>query len=331
MKTCRMLSVLIPCYCVSVGLAVGQDGSQVTRHSSAAAAKPVTAQVLQIFTLKHASAEQVLPIAQGLLIKVSDRSGQPTRFAVDARKNSLIVYGDQEMLAGVKALLLDLDKPDSHPERPEPQLTIIKLYHANPHEVLRAMEELSLKGVVAKYADDRTKTLFVRGGDEALAQLKIVVDQLDVASPAPKPRANVSLRIVWLVDKSLAGGDAAPVPNDLNGPIEKLRKQVDIGELRMATQMLVTINPGEETQFHSAATAKLKQLVDLSFTGVVTQNKQGENQLHVQLNANEKIRPHQICSLSTTCSGVFQGQPVIVGMTTVDSQPSVFVIEVLPN
>jgi Bacterial type II/III secretion system short domain len=335
MKTWRTLTVLTLCVSVGAAAAVGQDTPQnaPTQEAPKPAARAVGSapqKVIKIFPLKYIQASQALETILPLLGKGTGASEKAARFAVDTHSNAVIAAGDQETLRLVEALLPALDKPQNHREGSEPPLTIIKLHYANPIDVAMAMNKLELKGVSACYADERTKTLFVKGTDEAIAQLRKLVTQLDLAAPTSHG-PDLSLRIVWLVDKSQAGAESAPVPNDWNPAIENLRKQVNFGELRMATQVVVTFTPVEGAKFESTATAKLKQTSLLHVAGLFTQSAQGGRQLQLQLSAKEEGTPQEICKVNTTCSAALHWQPVIVGLTTVNSQPSVFVIQFIPD
>jgi type II secretory pathway component GspD/PulD (secretin) len=331
MKSCRILILPILCVSAWAAAAVGQESPQKPPlNKEAVQPKPVAPageQVLKIFRLQHLPASDLQFTANELLGESEDGSGKAARFAVDARNNSLIAVADQRTLQSVGALALALDKPPEPPEGPEPRLKTIKLQHADPNDVMTAMQQLSLNGVVASYPDERTRTLFVKGPDDAIARLMTLVQQLDVASPATPRVPNVSLRIVWLVDKSLAGTDSAPVPDDWNSAIENLRKQVKFDELRMATQIVVTFAPVEGAKFESTATAKLKTKSGLHAAGLFAHKEQGGSQLRLQLSAKVEETGEEICNVSTTCSGALQWQPVIVGMTTANSQPCVFVIQ----
>jgi hypothetical protein len=312
--------------------APGQDAPKNSpRPTEAASVKQVTDQTLHVFRLQHTAARHALAAVQEICGQPKAGSGKSSRFAVDERANRLIVYSDPETLRIVADLVMALDKPQDPEQASEPRLKIIELRHVHPLQVVKEIERLSPNGLVAVFGDPRTKTVFVKATQDAFAQVSTLVDRIDAASPAPMPRADLALRIAWLVDKSLTVGEAAAVPHDLSEPIEKLRKQIDLGELRMATQMVITVNPAVVTEFQSAATAKLKQTADLRVSGMVVQGDQGEDQLQLQLTATQQSRPQPICKVHTACSGVFQGHPVVVGMTTVDSLPCVFVIEILPN
>jgi hypothetical protein len=341
----RLTLTLILCMCGLTISAFGQESPKRGPTEEEKAHAPVAAPdepTLYIFPLHEAQAEQVLQMIQSVLVKtqdgVKDNTHRPSpRFAVDTRLNRIIAFVDRPTKRAIEALLLKLDQPVNRPSA-EPKVMALKLHFASPSDVQTAMNQLSLNlDGLNSYADERTKTLFARGPEEGIARLKALAERLDVAPATARPREAVSLRIVWLVDKSLAGADAAPVPNEWTGSIERLRKQVGFGELRMATQMIVGFDPVDGAQFESTVLVKVQQPCMLEASGRMSQKGPGDPQLRLQLSAktlpqaDHEGKLKELCKLDTTCSGALQWQPMIVGMTTVGSQPSVFVIQFLPN
>jgi hypothetical protein len=341
----RLTLTLILCMCGLTISAFGQESpkrgptEEERAHAQPAAPNEPT---LYTFPLHEAQAEQVLQTIQSVLVKtqdgVKDNAHRPSpRFAVDTRLNRIIAFVDPPTKRLIEALLLKLDQPVERASA-EPKVMALKLHFASPGNVLEAIHQLVFdqRGINC-YADERTKTFFARGTEEGLTRLKALVERLDVAPTTTRPRECVSLRIVWLADKSLAGPDAAPVPNEWAGSIERLRKQIGFGELRMATQMVVGFDPVDGAQFESTALVKLQQPCMLEASGRMNQKGPGDSQLRLQLSAktlpqaNHEGKLTELCKLDTTCSGALQWQPMIVGMTTVGSQPSVFVIQFLPN
>jgi Bacterial type II/III secretion system short domain len=341
----RLMLSLILCTC---GLTISAFGQPSPRHRPAEEEKsraPVAASdepTLYCFPLHDVQAELALRMIQSVLVKTQDGAKSNAnqvspRFAVDTRMNRILAYVDRPTEKAIAALLLKLDQPLER-DSPGPKLTALKLRYASPSDVQAAMNQLSLnESGVMSYADERTKTFFARGPEEGIVRLKALVERLDVAPPPARPREGVLLRIVWLVDKSVAGADAPAVPDDYKSPIERLRKQLGFGELRVATQMVVSFDPVDGAQFESTALVKFQQPCVLEASGRMSQKGPGEPQLRLQLSAktlpqaNHEGKLKELCKLDTTCSGALQWQPMIVGMTTVGSQPSVFVIQFLPN
>jgi len=341
MKSNRFLLCLIVCVCAKTVPVLGQESPKdapISAKPTPLKARAPEEREVHVFRLQYAQASSALDAIQSLLglteqdlaRKPLANAGQKPRFAIDTRLNRLIAFVDEPERRAVEALLRKLDQPQEQAGGTVSRLKIFRLRHARADDVESAIQKLSLdKGIVASYADARTNTLYVTGNEEAIADLGTLIDRLDVPTIASKPRENVALRVVWLVDKTLAGNDAAPVPSDWKDSIERLRKQVDVGELRMATQLVITFNPAAGARFRATAEAKLKQLATLTVEGTYTQK--GEPQLQLELNARYEANEPHICNVQTTCSGALQWQPVILGATTFNSQPSVFVIQLLPK
>ncbi len=333
----RIMLTLILCTCGLTISAFGQESpkrgptEEEKAHAQPAAPNEPT---LYIFPLHDVQAELALRMIQSVLVKTQDGAKTNAdqvapRFAVDTRMNRIIAFVDRPTKNAIMALLLQLDRPQEHGSA-EPKLMALKLHFASPSEVQAAIHQLVLdQSGFNSYADERTRTFFARGTEEGITRLKALVERLDVAPPTARPRDGVLLRIVWLVDKSVAGADAPAVPDDCKSPIERLRKQLGFGELRMATQMVVSFDPVDGAQFESTASAKAKRLLVLRASGRVSQKVPGERQLRLQLIG--QAENENLCNLDTTCSGALQWQPMIVGMTTVNSQPSVFVIQFLAD
>jgi hypothetical protein len=310
--------------------------NQPTKEEQSQAKVAATSEpAVWVFSLRYIQPDWALMMLQSMLGKAPDdappnlRRGAP-RFAVDNRMNRLIVFADRPTRQTIEALLLKLDQPEERAENTKPRMLAIHLKFADASSVEAGLHRLSLDSVEC-YADQRTKTLIVKGPEEAMAQVATLVTKLDVAPPGEQPREGVLLRIVWLVDKSLTGPEAASIPEEWKTPIEHLRKQLGFGELRMATQMVVGLDPVDGAQFESTASTKLKQGCVLQASGRISQKVPGERQLRLQLSAQVEGAKENLCKLDTTCSAALQWQPMILGMTMVNSQPSVFVIQFLPN
>jgi Bacterial type II/III secretion system short domain len=333
----RITLSLILCTCGLTISAFGQPSPKRGPTEKEQAHAPVAAAdepVLHVFRLHDVQAELALQMIQSMLVKTpegapADAHRRSPRFAVDTRANRILALVDRPTMNAIEAMLLQLDRPQER-ESAGPKLMALKLRFASPSEVQAAIRQLVFdQSGINSYADERTRTFFARGPEEGIARLKALVERLDVAPPPARPREGVLLRIVWLTDKSVAGADAPAVPDDYKSPIERLRKQLGFGELRVATQMVVSFDPVDGAQFESTASAKAKRLLVLRASGRVSQKVPGERQLRLQLIG--QAENENLCNLDTTCSGTLQWQPMIVGMTTVNSQPSVFVIQFLAD
>lgn len=275
-------------------------------------------------------AENALEIIRNLLQPKGEK-GDRTRFAVDGERNSLIASGDPETLRIVEALILKLDK-EAPPRSLEPIWVEFKLHHVEPPIVQRALKELGITGMNC-FADSRTNAVIVRGQKDKIERAAKLIRVLDNDAEPPKapPATDFAIRFVWLVDKSLATDESPSVPADLADAIAVLRKKMGIGNLRLATQMIANLPSTDDAICNLSGTAAQDFYLELH--GIWNRNG-GDNRLNVVFSASRSDRNNNqrvICKLETTCSGLVPGRPTIVGMTTVNSVPSVLVIELLPK
>jgi hypothetical protein len=339
-----VLCVLFPCAAVTLaddaavprrandGQLAAPPGQVGRDKQTKSAVKPNAAEahpnyILQVIDLHYIRAEAALPIVRDIFVAKGSDSWMRPRFAVDEVKNRLIAWGDRETMREVLALILRLDQQGSSSPS-EPQTKTFEFRYIEPNAAQKAVRELGLTGLTS-VADSRTKSLIVNGRKDAVDRVAKLVHVLDV--PPPESRAaDASIRVVWLVDKSLATDETPPLPSDLVDAVAGLRKKMGIGELRLATQMIANIASTGDSNFDLSGTAV--QNFHLEMIGTLTRNG-AESRLNVDFSATRGDRNGQrpMCSLNTTCSGLVPGRPVIVGMTTVNSQPSVLVIELLPK
>jgi hypothetical protein len=281
--------------------------------------------VLQIFSMQNIRAGAALAIVRDVFVaKGTDRHEQP-RFAVDEQQNRLIASGDRQTLLQVGALVQRLDEKEI--AVPQKVSTVFELRYIDPQEAEAGLRQFGFEGV-RTMANARTKSLIVNGPREAIERVHKLISSLD--APPPAPRAdNVAVRIVWLVDKSLATENTPPVPADLDASIAALRKKMEIGEMRTAAQMMVNVNPLESAPFKISGTADLVRKADLQLTGVIAGAE--SNRMNLQFSATEEQGGKPVCRLNSTTGSLVSGHPIIVGMTTMDSHPSLVVIELLPK
>jgi hypothetical protein len=315
-------------FCVLAGVCanrVAADEPQKAPDKAVPTTGAAPDHVLQIFSMQNIRAGAALVIVRDVFVaKGTDPHEQP-RFAVDEQQNRLIASGDRQTLLHVGALVQRLDEKEM--AVPQKISTIFQLRYIDPQEAEAGMRQLGIEGL-RTMADVRTKSLIVHGPKEAIERVRKLISSLDTP-PATRRADNVAVRIVWLVDKSLATENTPPVPGDLDSPIAALRKKMEIGELRTATQMMVNVDPVESAPFNVSGTASLLRKVDLELTGVIAGAE--SNRLNLQFSATEEQGGKPVCRLNTTTGSLVPGNPVIVGMTTMDSHPSLVVIELLPK
>jgi Bacterial type II/III secretion system short domain len=283
---------------------------------------------LQVINLQHIRAEAALPIVRDIFVARGSNSWMRPRFAIDEVNNRLIAHGDPDTLRAVLALILKLDQQGNSGED-EPKTVVFELKNTNPEMAQKAVRELGLTGLTS-VADPRTKTLIVNGLKNAVARAKTVVNVLDAPPPASHA-SDILIRVAWLVAKGQAMPNAAAVPSDLAPAVDSLRKKLQIGELATASQMVINLDSNDANTFNSSGTANLNELYALQLSGNLTQSESHTYQIFVQFHVAQEKGGRMVCGLNTTCSNLVPNHPVLVGMTTLNSLPSLFVIELLPK
>jgi type II secretory pathway component GspD/PulD (secretin) len=325
MKT-RIVSAIMFCLLAGVcadRVTADEPSKATDKQPHAAGAAPD--RLLKIFSMQNIRAQAALAIVRDVFAAKGTDLRELPRFAVDEQQNRLIASGDRQTLLRVEALIAKLDEKENVASTKVS--TILELRYIDPQEAETGIRQLGIEGV-RTMAIARTKLLIVNGPKEAVERAKKLVFSLD--RPPDTPRAdNISVRIVWLVDKSLATENTPPVPRDLDSTIAALRKKMEIGELRTATQMMINVNPLESAPFNVSGTASLVRKAHLQLTGVIAGSE--SNRMNLQFSATEEQGGKPVCRLNTTTGFLVPGNSVIVGMTTVDSHPSLVVIELLPK
>jgi hypothetical protein len=272
-------------------------------------------QEIKIFNLQNIRANEAINV---LSMAFKDT---PVRFAVDERANSIIAVGAKETLSLVEPVLMRLDDKETI-KASERKVVILQLKNAPASVILDALQNAEFDGVSVR-AVEHQNSLLVVGTDESIERIKRLVKELDVSGVTPEME-DAQLRVVWLVDRSLAKDDAQQVPADLLRPIEKLAQKLGLGELRTAAQFVVNVGHMDRDRFSATGTAMLYEEYNLNFAGAINVRSQ---LLEVEIAARAgKADP--ICTLNTTVKAT-PGHPVILGMSTVASKASIFVVEIL--
>lgn len=310
-------------------LTVNQQSDTVKNEAAVAEIK-----VFQLQFLNPVDAVQILT----LILGVPTANDSPNsnvikpRFAVDERTKAVIAIGKKETLLAVEALLLLLDaKP-----KPAAASTVWHFFYlknASPQSVQAAIEDFAPEFKVR--IDNRTRSVMVdapaaaRGEPaDGLSRVEELIKMLDVPMVTA---ADLPIRVVWLVESSLIKDGADPVPPDLSGSIDALRKKVGLGELRTAAQTIVRCVADDVSKFETSGTTNLKIPMSFEFQGQVKHNGSGRYRLQIRGSTKNTGKETETCQLSTTCASIGIGQPVILGTTAIDSQASVFVVQILEN
>lgn len=162
-----------------------------------------------------------------------------------------------------------------------------------------------------------------------------VSTQLEILDPEPPHElaGDLQIRLVWLVG-GLADDAAAVPPADLESVTRELEK-MGVTNLTMAAQLVVNVTEGEK--FSVSGTAKVNEPCSLQAAGLLGRTSleqppagisADESWLRLEISARvtggEQRQP--LCTLQTTVKAPI-GQSVVLGITPVQSKPSVFVLQ----
>jgi hypothetical protein len=250
--------------------------------------------------------------------------------AVEPRMKALIAKGDDEQLKQVEALLLNLDE-NAQADKSRSEFATIRLKNM---PVGQFMAQFSHQfGAVVGQADERTNSLILEGPEPEVAKIEKLISTLDTPGTwkDSADTNDVSIRMVWLVGKAIATEKSPPVPIDLAPAIDALQKKTGIDDLRMAAQILVHKSPNESADFNASGTAVFSTVYRITFSGSVKRNTSNKYSMKIHAKASSLHDDTPICEIDTQCRTLVPGRPVILGTSTVSSQPSVFVIQILEN
>ncbi len=276
-----------------------------------------SAEVLKIYKLQHAQAHQ---IAEVLLEVYRDLiQGKLLKISADQRVNSLIISGDPETLPAVEALIKELDGAQRKDQ--EKTVTYVELKALRPEIAVNLHPSPSLDLTVQILGRDM---VVVRGPKDRVAQYTRELKDLDRAHS--KPSYDVTIRVVWLVSADLLAGDHVAIPADLKEAVNKLSDKLDLGQLQSAGQFMITHRNSKGSRFEGSGTAKFEGGCEIKIGGNVQLVEKQLAKLFIE--ASAKSGKRTICEMSSTISAPV-GHPVILGMTPIDSQPSLFVVQVM--
>lgn len=278
---------------------------------------------VKVFQLAHLSPK----VASNIILDLFSSGNSPglgeIRVAVDERSSALIVTGSNNALMVVEALLLRLDVPDSTSDEERSLLQVFQLRNLPASVLSDALSVLQLKNLRMK-SDSVGNKLIVHGHPDEINKVKDLVQILDEGDSQSKLNDPV-IRVVWLVDESLAPEDAAPVPVDLMPAVMRMTDRTGLGALRTAAQMMVSVTAVDVGQFVSSGSVELTEHCEMQVKGRLDTRT---GRIEIEIQASDAASNVSLCSLSTIVRAT-PGRPVILGMTPVGSKPCLFVIELI--
>lgn len=289
---------------------------------------------IKVFTLKNASASQSLNVINNLV-------GAGVQVTADDRTNSLIATGPKKELEMLEALLIRMDQVQTGDSM---TLRVYPLKHASPENTVNTLNSLGLGALYSM--DTENRRLLVRGDEEVHKAIEEMLQTIDAPKEKPKPQP-MQLRIVWLVEEKLAGKDAREPAKNLEKVITVLNDKLGVTNLKMAAQLLVTIDPTKDDRdepFTAHGTTSLQEglSVRLEVVGQIIGQEDGKPTIQLSIeasqpdaNADQAFRGRSntpsnrtLTSLTTKVAAP-AGHSIVLGMTPIHSTDSVFVLQVL--
>lgn len=257
--------------------------------------------------------------------------------------DALILAGDPKTVGELQQSIKELAKTlnalaaqRAEERQPPAHVTVFQLAHVKAEQARDDIMRLNLPDV--RFATDpKQNRLLAQGSEEALNQVRTVLEILDVPARATDATENLQVRFVWLVSKELAGEGGRAPSEDLAEVLTALKK-AGVGELAMAAQAIVNVRAAG-TGFDANGTAEL-QLGRTLFRaeGHLMDRTEEAARVEVSLTAErESSDPEQprlrgqvrpLTSLRTAITAR-PGQAIVLGMTPIDSMDSIFVIQLL--
>jgi hypothetical protein len=293
---------------------------------------------LKVFSLRNIPAQD----AQEAVITFV---GPSVRISSDPITNSLIIKGRAEDVLTIQALLQKLDEMRANEN--QFQVTSIELEHITPQKAIGILKELRTAASIA--VDETRNRLLASGDTRDIEHLQTIIEMVDIPEEKTVGHA-VQIRLVWLMEDKTDGEASEAPPSDTE--IEKVsrvvEKRLGLWQLKKVAQHVVTVEPnaaGEPAQFTVRGSADLNDGVtaDLEFEGVLTSGADGRPQLEIVVSANQRpevidtpgggrmsSQPgRELASLNTKVSAP-ERHSVVLGVTSMHSTSSVFILQVLP-
>lgn len=142
-------------------------------------------QITQVYRLKHASVQELVPILRPLLPPTS-------HFAAHATSNTLVFTDSRANVRRILEIIASIDQPDRRSD-----IRVVFLDHARANDLVTVLTQLANNmnapsgefqstQQVSVQADEATNALIINAPDTEYNLLQAVVDQLDIERPTQK-------------------------------------------------------------------------------------------------------------------------------------------------
>ena len=330
------------CILLCVSMLV-MTASRVSAQADPALTRPQLGSEIQLIPLKFADAADVANVLNQLLgAHMGPGSmagmGPGVQIVAEQRTNALLISAPPTVIEQVKAFVEKLDQVPLVPVDTR-QIKIFSLVHVEPSSSLLKM--LSVVDTDARVAFDPDRKIIVAAGSgaalDAIEAFLMRIDQLPAGERSAGETApqELQVRIVWLAG-DLENEPATMPPPDLENVVRELGK-IGVSNLEMVAQIVV--NATEGIPFTANGSARFTQPCSLKLSGTIGEVVRGtqgavakskDPQLELEISAVEdgpEVR--HLGALQTTITAPV-GQTVVLGVTPIQSKPSVFIVQLLP-
>lgn len=227
-----------------------------------------TQAVIEIVPLKFASSQRVATlITQTQTQLIGNRQGRATATAL-VKPNAMLLIGWGEAVKAIAELIEKLDQPVD----PETTFDIVRLKHANATTVQTSLQTFyatrtALGTIIQSTADLRTNSIIVHASPRDLAEVRALIERLDVPQGATVQRTRV-----FPIQNSLAADVAQTLqqaiqPTTPAGRSAAMELMLENGQGVVASGILentqITINARNNSLIISAPAANFELIENL--------------------------------------------------------------------
>jgi len=289
---------------------------------------------IKVFALRNLRAQDAQATVSALV--------NNAQISVDQRTNSLIAVGKEDDLKAIEAILMKLDEATQPANRE--QVTAINLEHISPQKAYEILINLGSRANIA--VDEPHKRLLVSSDAQTLAGLLNTIKQVDLPEQKTLDHA-VLVRLIWLMEDKEQAKAAEPgsSDSDIERVARTVEKRLGLSHLKTVAQILVPVEPGAGRPFTARGTADLTEetIANLEFEGVLAGGSAERPVMEFTVNATQRLNPatnfalppevfraeRELASLSSKVT-IPAGHSIVLGMTSIRSTASVFILQILP-
>lgn len=261
-------------------------------------------------------------------------AGPSVRIASDTVTNSLIISGQKEDVVAIQALLQKLDESSAGENRF--QVAAFELEHVNPQKAVGILNELRTSASIA--VDESKGRLLVSGEPTAVKNLQSVLEMVDTPDQRTLKQP-VQLRLVWLMEDKQQESEPEKFDADLAKVVRLTETRLGLSRLKKVMQLLVNVEPDsarDSSEFSVSGETELDVPLTLDFRGQLTGSSQDRPTIGLQIAvgqsgfmSNGVTIDKTVASIDTKVTAPV-GHSVVLGVTSINSTSSVFVLQILP-